>query len=1158
MSEKKEQKYPIVSCIMPTFNRRKFASRAIKYFKEQDYPNKELIIVDDGTDKIKDIISNDPQVVYIQHKSKTTVGEKRNIAIENSNANIILHWDDDDWQSRHRITYQVEQLLLNDAEVCGNDKLFFYDLRNKQLWFYRYPTQKRKWLAGETLCYTREFWKDRKFDNVDVGEDSRFIWKKTSDYIFTLPDYNFCVAIVHDQNTSPKTFSGSYWSKPPDTNIKSLLGNDYNFYSEFYQKKYDHCSSRALVATAGGIGDILRSTPIIKILNVQGYAVDLLLSPDYPEVASLFENASEVANIYKKGSEKYFVDNGGETLTTQQYDLAVFAKWALPFQSIIKAIRKITFDEIQWFKEGDFACIKSVAEKLNWEKPIPPPFAITSNRNFNLAPGTIALHPGCKPDWPWKKWHGFDELARLLHEVVIIGRKEDLDNKNTYFNREFSWPEHAKSYIDSLNLCDTAALISQCSALVANDSGIMHLGATLGIPTFGIFGITNPDREIMPLENMIPVSQELLCQKECRKLRWGSRNCRFEFECLKTLTPEYMKECIDKKLKPDLIIKKKKIALQDVDRIKIKYYGYVFDSTGYGNAARAYIHALDSAGVSLSVVNLSNNGKQVDDPLVEKLINKPLQPDFHLFHFIPFGGSEYISNLSQTIVMTVWETDTMPHYWRHILNRVREVWLPCDFNITSFKNRLKVPLFKLPHVFYTNGNDGRNNQPAVIREIKNDVFVFYSIFDWQDRKNPLGLLTAYLRAVKNNDGTLLFIKTNPNAAGVAYHDLERIRRETGSKADVKICCESWNDDQIEALHYRGDCYISLHRGEGWGIPAFVAAGKGKPVIATGYSGPLEYLDPDLHSLVKYRLTEVQQRYSFYNNQMRWAEPDLEHACELICWTNNHREQAKENAKIASQKIKKEYSLKAIGLKARDHLLNLKNGKSIQENRNIRIVINHNLLGPYPSDWFDKDYFENGKKSNWKEGYTWPVFAGLFNSIADFLCTTFSNAESFLDIGCAKGFLIHALRKKGKIAYGFDHSKWAVTQAIPLVKSFIKCVGVDDVQYDRKFDILLAFEVLSQLSESQASLFLERAKNWTNIGLFAVIPTFNSETEINNYRKNSNDFSHIILKPHDWWHNLFLRTGWKQDKLHKLIQEKCQNNPLPKEMNWTIYLYSAGN
>ncbi|MCP4368491.1 MAG: glycosyltransferase [Deltaproteobacteria bacterium] len=1149
---------PPVSCIMPTYNRRPFVPQAIKYFLEQDYPDKELIIVDDGTDVIEDLVPDVPQIIYIPLHKKRSIGEKRNIAIEHSHADIILHWDDDDWHARHRIRYQVGELIRNDAEICGTPRLLFYDIRSHRLWRYDYLLQKRKWFAGQALCYTKDFWRERKFDDVNIGEDTRFLWKKMSNQMSTLKSYDFCVAMIHGNNVAQKSLSGSCWSERQDINIKDIVKTDWDFYSSFITHiDRPLVKRKALVAAASGIGDILRITPLIKVLDNMGYSVDILLSIDYPETATLFEDAPYIKKIFLKASKRSKQKAEQlDDLKKEQYDVAIYTIWSWPLRSMVNASRSLSFEYREWLKKGDTECVKKIITKLGWKEPMPRPFAVPSKRRFNLVPGTVALHPGCKPDWPWKKWHGFDELASILPEVVIVGTKDDMNNKNTYFQREFQWPDHAKLYIDSLNLADVAALLSQCSVLVSNDSGIMQLGATLGIPTFGIFGITDPKRETMPLENIVPITKKI-CDEYCRQLSWGSRNCRYDLKCLRTLSAQEVKEKIGKHLKLYDVPLKKKQENNKMEELKVKYYGYVFDASGYGNAARGYIHALNVAGVSLSVTNLSNNGKQVKDPLVESLIDKPICPDFHIFHGIPWGWERHLTNLSNTIAMTVWETDTMPHHWLRILNRVREVWLPSDFNISAFKQRLKVPLFKLPHALFSNGTNGQFREPKQLQGIAEDIFVFYSIFEWQDRKNPLGLIESYLRAMKGDEKTLLFIKTNPSAAQVAYKDLEKLYKKTASKAHVEICCEGWPDGEIESLHQRGDCYVSLHRGEGWGIPVFVAASKGKPIIATNYSGPIEFLNPDYHFLVRYQLTEVRQGYVYYHSRMHWAEPDVHHAAELIRWVNDNRGQAIEKAKKFAQKIKDEYSLDAVGRIARDHLLGLLNGNNASKRVNNKPNTNNIMPIPVPAKWYDKDYFDIGKKSNWLDGYKWSSFSGLFRETADLLCDTFLGVKSFLDVGCAKGFLIQTLREKGKIVQGFDHSSWAVNHALPSTKPYITCASVDNVQYTQKFDVLLALETFSHLTESQVRSFLLRAKCWINIGLFATIPTFETEEKVCEFKKQDKDPSHIMLKSREWWHALFLSTGWKQDKLHRILQDICQENRLAKNMKWDVYVYSVG-
>src|SRR3989454_904250 len=151
-----------------------------------------------------------------------------------------------------------------------------------------------------------------------------------------------------------------------------------------------------------------------------------------------------------------------------------------------------------------------------------------------------------------------------------------------------------------------------------------------------------------------------------------------------------------------------------MDELSVVYYGYVFDASGYGHAARAYIHALHEAGVGLSVVNLSGGGRQVRDPLIESLIGRPVDADFHLSHGIPPQWARLAFRLRNAIGMTVWETDTMPSQWRNVLSHVLEVWLPCDFNVSVFSRDLRTPTFKLPHAVLSRHFNGDVPDDALV------------------------------------------------------------------------------------------------------------------------------------------------------------------------------------------------------------------------------------------------------------------------------------------------------------------------------------------------------------------------------------------------------------------------------------------------------------
>lgn len=221
---------PLVSCIMPTANRRQFVPQAIRYFLDQDYPNKELIILDDGSDPVGELIPHDERIRYIQLQQKTTVGAKRNLACQQAHGELIAHWDDDDWHAPHRIRYQVEQLLHSGREVCGLNHLLFYHLNSGQAWQYIYPPGRRFWLNGSTLCYRRSFWARHPFDNLNIGEDARFVWSGRPEQMLVLTDSTFHVGIIHDHNVAPKKTNGAYWQALPVETITAIMKEDWPFY----------------------------------------------------------------------------------------------------------------------------------------------------------------------------------------------------------------------------------------------------------------------------------------------------------------------------------------------------------------------------------------------------------------------------------------------------------------------------------------------------------------------------------------------------------------------------------------------------------------------------------------------------------------------------------------------------------------------------------------------------------------------------------------------------------------------------------------------------------------------------------------------------------------------------------------------------------------
>jgi glycosyltransferase involved in cell wall biosynthesis len=220
---------PLVSCIMPTADRRRFVPLAIQNFLQQDYPNRELVILDDGKDSVADLLPPDGRIKYSRIPQRQTVGAKRNQCIRASQGDLIVHWDDDDWVAPHRIRYQVEAMLREGAEVCGLRQMLFHDLSTSKTWLYTYPPNLRTWLVGGSLLYTRSFWQRSPFPDVQVGEDSRFLWKQTHGKLAVLPDYRFYVAMIHSANTSPKICSDPYWTQSSE-DPRVIMGNVFDLY----------------------------------------------------------------------------------------------------------------------------------------------------------------------------------------------------------------------------------------------------------------------------------------------------------------------------------------------------------------------------------------------------------------------------------------------------------------------------------------------------------------------------------------------------------------------------------------------------------------------------------------------------------------------------------------------------------------------------------------------------------------------------------------------------------------------------------------------------------------------------------------------------------------------------------------------------------------
>ena len=222
---------PLVSCLMPTANRRRLAAQAIQYFFQQDYPSRELIVIDDGSDSIRDLMPADDRIRYRRLETTLTMGAKHNIAADEARGEMLIHWDDDDWMAPWRISYQVRQLLHQPSTISGLARLWYYEPVTGRAWKYTYSMQDKPWIAGGTFCYTKDFWRQRPFPDMNEGADTVYIWSLPPEIVSSIDDDRFYVAMAHAGNTSPKKTTGTGWLPVSAETIQEIIGQpDWAFY----------------------------------------------------------------------------------------------------------------------------------------------------------------------------------------------------------------------------------------------------------------------------------------------------------------------------------------------------------------------------------------------------------------------------------------------------------------------------------------------------------------------------------------------------------------------------------------------------------------------------------------------------------------------------------------------------------------------------------------------------------------------------------------------------------------------------------------------------------------------------------------------------------------------------------------------------------------
>ena len=357
--------------------------------------------------------------------------------------------------------------------------------------------------------------------------------------------------------------------------------------------------------------------------------------------------------------------------------------------------------------------------------------------------------------------------------------------------------------------------------------------------------------------------------------------------------------------------------------IRLKWVGPIYDSSGYGAATRPYICSLvERDDVEITVDSRSFEDVKTKHSQIAKFahrINAPGDYDFQVTHFTPENFEAIKSPLPSVynIAYTAWETTKLPPTWVDLCNGMDEIWVPSTWNKEVFAQcGVSKPITVIPHILELVDTE----VDLVDMGINESAYVFYSIFQWIERKNPFALLRAYLTEFTGDEDICLVLKSyriNTSAAeqAIIKNDVRVAKQglRMPNYPQVRFIGGLLSSAQMEGLHQAGDCFVLPSRAEGFGIPYAEAMLRGKPTIGTNYSGNLDFMNDKNSFLIDSRVSPVcNMIFGNYTGDMCWGDPDLMHLRRLMRAVYEDRKMAAKKADQAKVDMERDYNSKTIG------------------------------------------------------------------------------------------------------------------------------------------------------------------------------------------------------------------------------------------------------
>ena len=362
-------------------------------------------------------------------------------------------------------------------------------------------------------------------------------------------------------------------------------------------------------------------------------------------------------------------------------------------------------------------------------------------------------------------------------------------------------------------------------------------------------------------------------------------------------------------------------SVQDVavPRLKpgINVGGYLNTESGMGEAGRSLVAVLEKGNIPFSVIppfklTQSRQNKSFDEAGVGDLshdINIICVNADQFPIFVENVGHDLLKG-RYTIGFWAWELEKMPVLMsKHAAELMDEIWVYSQHSARAVSAVVDKPVFCCPLPIIFEETPSLSRAELGLPEGFNFLFCF-DFFSVMQRKNPLALIEAFKSAFTPGEGPNLVIKTINGSYNGCLLELEQLRAAATGRPDIIVLEGYLSRDRQRALMSKCDAYVSLHRAEGYGLTLAEAMSMAKPVIGTGYSGNMEFMNDKNSYLVPYTMAEIPPGCEPYPSGYLWAEPDIGAAARFMREIYDDPDSARIKAEQARRDIKEHFSPEA--------------------------------------------------------------------------------------------------------------------------------------------------------------------------------------------------------------------------------------------------------